>query len=144
MKIKLADITEEALSYITIPEHLLNYFSSIFAGVNFGFHLPEIGPGVYLSWSYQLAAFLIGISFIIIIFMVLSYGLAIISTGQTITYIIPRKKKDDENLLERKTETEEEEERREIEEKEKEEKEKGAVKGEEKPPDQPEEKGEGG
>lgn len=136
MKDKLADITEEALSYITIPRHLLDYFSNVFAGINFGFHLPEIGGGIYLNWSGQIASFLIAISLIFIIFMVVSYGLAIISTGQTLTYIILRKKKDDENLLERKTETEEEQERREIEEKEKEkeeEKESETVVGEDKP-----------
>ena len=148
MKDKLADITEEALSYITIPQHLLDYFSNIFAGINFRFHLPEIGPGIYLNWSGQISAFLIAISLIFIIFMVLSYGLAIISTGQTLTYIILRKKKDDENLLERKTETEEEEERKEMLETSPEageEKEAGESEAEEKPteeksPDQPEEK----
>jgi len=126
MKDKLSDIMDEGLSYITIPPHVLDYFSNIFTGIKFRFHLPEIGPGIYLNWSGEVSAFLIGISLIFVIFIVLSYGLAIISTGQTLTYIILRKKKDDENLLERKTETEEEEERREMEEKEKEEKEKEA------------------
>jgi len=145
MKDKLADITEETLSYITLPRHLLDYFSNIFAWIDFRFHLPEIGPGVYLNWSGEISAFLIAISLIFIIFMVLSYGLAIISTGQTLTYIILRKKRDDENLLERKTETEEEEERKEMEEKEKEEKGVETVAAEEKPSeekssDQPEKK----
>jgi hypothetical protein len=143
MKEKLADITEEALSYVTIPEHILDYFSNIFAGIDFGFHLPEIGPGIYLNWSGQIAAFLIAISLIVVIFMVLSYGLAIISSGQTVTYIILRRKKDDENLLERKTESEEEEERREMEEKEGEAKEAEEKPAEEKASDQPEEKSEG-
>ncbi|MFQ6031958.1 MAG: hypothetical protein ACE5K2_03470 [Candidatus Zixiibacteriota bacterium] len=120
MKEKLSDIFEEALSYITIPTHLLNYFSNIFPGINFRFHLPEIGPGIYLNWSGNISAFLIAISLILVIFMVISYGLATLSVGQTLTYIILRKKKDDENLLERKTEMEEEEERREAEEKAKE------------------------
>ncbi|KPL05090.1 MAG: hypothetical protein AMJ73_02450 [candidate division Zixibacteria bacterium SM1_73] len=116
MKEKLIDIFDEALSYITIPPHLLDYFSNIFPGINFRFHLPEIGPGIYLNWSGNISAFLIAISLIFVIFMVISYGLAILSTGQTLTYVILRKKKDDENLLERKTEMEEEEERREAEE----------------------------
>ncbi|MFQ6003802.1 MAG: hypothetical protein ACE5KJ_08650, partial [Candidatus Zixiibacteriota bacterium] len=120
MKEKLSDIFEEALSYITIPTHLLNYFSNIFPGINFRFHLPEIGPGIYLNWSGNISAFLIAISLILVIFMVISYGLATLSVGQTLTYIILRKKKDDENLLERKTEMEEEEERREAKEKAKE------------------------
>ena len=121
---KLSDTMEEAVSYITIPQHILNYFSNIFYGIKFHYTLPDIGPGIYLNWSGEISAFLIGISLIAVIFVVLSYGLAIISTGQTITYIILRKKKDDDDLLKRKTETEEEEERREIEEKEEGEKEK--------------------
>ncbi len=120
MKDKFYDVFEEALSYITIPSHLLDYFSNIFAGVNFGFHLPEIGPGIYLNWSGNISAFLIAISLIFIIFTVISYGLAILSVGQTLTYVILRKKKDDENLLERKTEIEEQEERKEAEQKAKE------------------------
>jgi len=117
MKDKLGDILEEALSYITLPPHFINYFSNIFPGVKFRFPLPEIGPGIYLNWSKEISAFLIAISLIFIIFMVISYGLAILSSGQTLTYIILRKKKDDENLLERKTEMDEEEERRETEDK---------------------------
>lgn len=132
MKEKLADVFEEALSYITLPTRLLNYFSNIFPGIKFRFHLPEIGPGIYLNWSGSIASFLVAISLILIIFMVISYGLAILSSGQTLTYIILRKKKDDENLLERKTEMEEEEERREAEEEAKEKVEEG-VKAEEKP-----------
>lgn len=126
MKDKLGDVLEEAFSYVTIPPRFLNYFSSIFPGVKFKFPLPEIGPGIYLNWSGEISAFLIGISLILVIFMIASYGLAILSSGQTLTYIILRKKKDDENLLERKTEMEEEEERREAEEKAKEQKEEEA------------------
>jgi hypothetical protein len=120
MKDKLFDVFEEALSYVTIPSHLLTYFSNIFPGIDFRFRLPEAGPGVYLNWSGEISAFLIAISLILVIFMVISYGLAILSVGQTLTYIVLRKKKDDEDLLERKTEMEEEEERREAEEKAKE------------------------
>jgi hypothetical protein len=121
MKDKLFDIFEEALSYVTIPGHLLTYFSNIFPGIDFRFRLPEAGPGVYLNWSGEISAFLIAVSLIFVIFMVISYGLAVLSVGQTLTYIVLRKKKDDEDLLDRKTETEEEEEKREAEEKAKEE-----------------------
>jgi hypothetical protein len=121
MKDKLGDVLEEAFSYVTLPPNFLNYFSNIFPGIKFKFPMPVIGPGIYLNWSGEISAFLIGISLILIIFMVISYGLAILSSGQALTYIILRKKKDDENLLERKTEMEEEEERREAEEKAKEE-----------------------
>jgi hypothetical protein len=145
MKGKLADIFDNGYSYVTIPPYILDYFSNVFAGVHFGFLLPMAGSGIRLNWSGQIASFLIAISLILIIFMVLSYGLSIISTGQTLIYIVLRKKKDDENLLERKTETEEEEERREMEEKEKEDKEKQkegeAPKTEEKPEEEKEEGG---
>lgn len=49
-----------------------------------------------------------GICLFLIVFVVLSYPAAVGSVGQTLIYIILRKKKDDENLLERKEEVEEE------------------------------------
>lgn len=133
MKDKLTDIVDGALSYLTIPSWFFDFFNNIFPGINFRFHLPEIGFESFLIWSESIAAFLIGITFILIIFGVLSYGLATLSTGQTLTYIIIRQKKDEENLLERKTEEEEEEERLAAEEEEKKKEEKIEAKtGEEK------------
>lgn len=111
MKDKLSDIIDGALSYLTLPSWFFDFITNIFPGIDFKFHLPEMGFGAFLNWSEGIAAFLIGITFILIIFGVVSYGLATISTGQTLTYIIIRQKKDEENLLERKTEEEEEEER---------------------------------
>jgi hypothetical protein len=111
MKDKFSDIIDGALSYLTLPSWFFNFITNIFPGIDFKFHLPEMGFGAFLNWSEGIAAFLIGITFILIIFGVVSYGLATISTGQTLTYIIIRQKKDEENLLERKTEEEEEEER---------------------------------
>jgi hypothetical protein len=111
MKEKLTDIIDGALSYLTLPSWFFNFFTNIFPGIHFKFHLPDIGFGAFLNWSESISAFLIGITFILIIFGVVSYGLATISTGQTLTYIIIRQKKDEENLLERKTEEEEEEEK---------------------------------
>jgi hypothetical protein len=126
MKEKLLDIMDGALSYVILPSRFFDFFTNIFPGINFRFHLPEIGFGAFLSWSESISAFLIGITLILIIFGVVSYGLATISTGQTLTYIIIRKKKDEENLLERKTEEEEQEERLAAEEEEKKEEEKPA------------------
>jgi len=114
---KLADITDEALSYLTFPEWFFKFFTNILPGIDFRFHLPEIGWQGFLSWSESISAFLIGITLILVVFGVLSYALTTLSTGQTITYIILRKKKDEENLLERKTEEEEEQEELEQEEK---------------------------
>lgn len=131
MKEKFTDIMDGALSYLIIPSPFFNFFTNIFPGINFRFHLPDIGFGAFLNWSESISAFLIGITFILIIFGVVSYGLATISTGQTLTYIIIRQKKDEENLLERKTEEEEEEERLAAEEEEKPAEEKVEVKEEE-------------
>ena len=119
MSAKLTDITDEAFSYVTFPDWFFKFFTNIFPGIDFRFHLPETGWQGFLSWSESISAFLVGITLILLIFGVLSYALATLSTGQTITYIILRKKKDEENLLERKTEEEEEQEKIEEEEKEK-------------------------
>ena len=121
MKDKLSEIIEGALGYLTVPSSILYFFSNIFPGIRFAYLVPEPGWGAGLNWSKGIAAFLIGITFILIIFVVVSYALATLSVGQTLTYIILRKKKDDENLLEKKTEEEEEEETRSKEEEKKEE-----------------------
>jgi predicted membrane protein len=110
MKDKLSEIIEGALGYLTVPSSILYFFSNIFPGIRFAYLIPEPGWGAGLNWSKGIAAFLIGITFILIVFVVISYALATLSVGQTLTYIIIRKKKDDENLLEKKTEEEEEEE----------------------------------
>lgn len=109
MKDKLVDIVDGALGYLTLPPSILYFLSNIFPGINFAYMMPEPEWGIDLSWSQGIAAFLVGITFIFIIFVVISYALATFSVGQTLTYIIIRKKKDDENLLEKKTEEEEEE-----------------------------------
>jgi hypothetical protein len=109
MKDKLADIIAGASGYLTLPPSILYFFSNIFPGINFAYMIPEPEWDIDLNWSQGIAAFLIGITFILIIFLVISYALATFSVGQTLTYIIIRKKKDDENLLEKKTEEEEEE-----------------------------------
>jgi len=110
MKDKLSEIIEGALGYLTVPSSILYFFSNIFPGIRFAYLVPEPGWGAGLNWSKEISAFLIGITFILIVFVVISYALATFSVGQTLTYIILRKKKDDENLLEKKTEEEEEEE----------------------------------
>lgn len=73
-----------------------------------------------ILWAGRLLAIMI----IALIGFVASYSFATWSSGQSLIYIALRKKKDDENLLERKDEREEEEEERERERKEQEKKEK--------------------
>ena len=65
-------------------------------------------PHMELHGAESAAAVILGIFLLIIFGMVLSYGLATWSAGQTIIYLIIRKRKDDENLLEREDEEEEE------------------------------------
>jgi hypothetical protein len=119
MKDKLANIFDQALNYLALPTGVINFFTNLFPKINFAFFLPEAGLGDGTNWSGSISAFLIGISFILIFFFILSYGLAILSCGQTVTYLIIRKRKDEENLLEKKTELEELEELEEKKEKEK-------------------------
>lgn len=64
-----------------------------------------------LPHGYQfVASYIFAIWMLIIGGLILSYGLASFNVGNTLSYIILRKKKDDENLLERKDPEEEDEE----------------------------------
>ncbi len=74
------------------------------------------------NWAEIIGAFLMGLCFYTLFFMVAGYGISIFSAGETIIYTILVKRKDERNLLEEKEEEEEEEEEL-IEEKPKEEKE---------------------
>jgi len=51
--------------------------------------------------TYKISVALMAITLNLVLAFIISYGLAIGSVGQTINYIVLRKKKDDENLLER-------------------------------------------
>jgi len=61
-------------------------------------------PHVELHGAEAAGAFIMGIFLLIVFGLVISYGLATWSAGQTIIYLILRKRKDDENLLEREDE----------------------------------------
>jgi hypothetical protein len=64
-------------------------------------------PHVQLQGAESAAAMIMGIFLLIVFGLVLSYGMATWSAGQTFIYLIIRKRKDDENLLEREDEEEE-------------------------------------
>jgi hypothetical protein len=66
-----------------------------------------MSPRVELHGAETVAAFIMGIFLVVILGFVLSYGLSTWAAGQTIIYLILRKRKDDENLLEREDEEEE-------------------------------------
>jgi len=78
-------------------------------------------PPETLSGTETVAGFFLAIFLFIILFTVLAYGLSILSVGETIMFVIFKKRSDDENLLERKDEEELEEEEEEEKEEEKDE-----------------------
>jgi hypothetical protein len=61
---------------------------------------PFLTEGV--AKSTIVASFLLGISFYLIVFIVLGYGLSVLGSGQTLIYTILVKIKDNKNLLEEK------------------------------------------
>ena len=53
-----------------------------------------------LPWSQAVAATFVSLGLLIILGVVCAYALNVVTVGQTVIYVILRKKKDDENLLE--------------------------------------------
>ncbi|HKZ22712.1 MAG TPA: hypothetical protein VJ165_05855, partial [candidate division Zixibacteria bacterium] len=107
MSDKLYNLIEGGLAYLPYNPSVTNYMTNLFAGLSFGFEIPAPSEGVALSWSGEIAAFILGITFVLIGFVIFSYALAIISAGQAISFVIIYKKKEGENLLQRKTDEEE-------------------------------------
>ena len=90
--------------------HSINWVNSI---------LPDMSGLIYFSREFDplaLPGYQIGASYIFAAMILLigsfifSYGLSSFNVGNTLTYLVLRKKKDDENLLERKDREEEDEE----------------------------------
>ncbi len=106
---KLSRIVETASSYIFGIHSPLTGFISRFFYVYTPASLGIIKP-LYLSVTDVITAILVGIGLFIIAGTVIAYLLSNLSVGQALIYIILRKKKDDENLIERKDEDELEEE----------------------------------
>lgn len=75
---------------------------------------------VALPVSQMIAAIIMAIFLVILGLYVLSYPLAVFNTGHTLTFLVLKKIKDDENLLERKDREEEDEEEEEVKDEEKE------------------------
>ena len=74
--------------------------------------LPNLSydPAGELSGTETISGIILSIAFFLILLSVLSYGLSILSVGETIMFVIFKKSSDDDNLLERKDEDELEEE----------------------------------
>ncbi len=114
---KLFRMMESALFYLggdsSVFYEFLNMLYSPFAGMG---HLFIGSTSVH--GTEAVATVFLALAIFVIIFIIISYLTALDSVGQTIIYLILRKKKDDENLLERKDEDElaEEEEQAKLEE----------------------------
>jgi hypothetical protein len=64
-------------------------------------------PHVEFHGAESVAAVIMGIFLVVIFGLVVSYGMSTWTAGQTLIYLVLRKRKDDENLLEREDEEEE-------------------------------------
>jgi hypothetical protein len=62
--------------------------------------------GVALSGTELVAAFILAVFLFLLIVSVVSYTMAVLSVGETLMFIIFKKRSDDDNLLERKDEEE--------------------------------------
>jgi len=106
---KLSRITEQASSYIFgVNSPLTPYISKIF-NIYTPASLGMVRP-FYLSTTDIITTVLLTIALLIIGTSAVAYLLTNFSVGQSLIYIILRKKKDDEDLVERKDEDELEEE----------------------------------
>jgi len=84
------------------PTFLLRWFPSLVAPGKFlALGALKTYPGV----TTQFGAFLLGMSFYALAFLIVGYGVSVFAAGQTIIYTILVKLKDEKNLLEMKEET---------------------------------------
>lgn len=112
---KLSRITEQASSYIYGANSPLTPFISKIYCICTPASLGMVKP-LYLTTTDIITTVMITIALFIIGGSVIAYLLTNFSVGQSLLYVILRKKKDDENLIERKDEDELEEEEDESEE----------------------------
>lgn len=103
---KLVNIFQGAAGYLPASDFLA-FFTTLYPGSSVAYQLTPYAGGVDLGVTGSIAAFLIGLTLIIIFFLILGYGLATLTCGQTINFIITYKLREDEDLLERKSEEEE-------------------------------------
>ena len=76
--------------------------STLELGGNINFHsLLSLQEGFALSTFEYVAGTILAIVFFILLMSVFSYGLSVLSVGETIILTILKKKSNDENLLER-------------------------------------------
>ncbi len=103
---KLAVMTKEAIAFAPTCKTFELILSKIPYCQCF---LPDFSKAQDASGTMLVSGVIAGIMLILVIFFAFSYSFATYSAGQTLIYLALRKKKDNENLLERKEEEEEEE-----------------------------------
>tara|TARA_A100001011_G_scaffold11660_2_gene12773 strand:+ start:354 stop:980 length:627 start_codon:yes stop_codon:yes gene_type:complete len=118
MGAKLTNITNYAYSLVC-PQWMCDSVSSLrnqlldLFGVYF--YLPSIFqvdstiPPAAISSTATFASTLLSVSYFLIGFSIISYGLSILSVGETLMFVIFKKKSDDDDILSRKDEDEIEE-----------------------------------
>ena len=106
---KMSRIIEQSTSYIFGSNSpltpLISDIFRLYTPAALGFSKP-----IWLSTTETITVVLITIALFVIFGTIIAYFFTNISVGQTLIYILLRKKKDDENLIERKDEDELEEE----------------------------------
>ncbi len=102
---KLFRMFEAALFYLGGESSVYYQFLDLFTApfLSSGYLFTGLAE---LTVTEAIASGFLALGFFVIIFLILAYATTLDSVGQQIIYLILRKKKDDENLLERKDEEE--------------------------------------
>ena len=135
---KIGFLTERALQLLPTKCPAFEWLGGIATRIWADPHVT----GQAIRVTESISGWIAGITLVLIVGFVLSFGFSICVAGQSLIYIILRQKKDDENLLERKDKEEQEEERK-REEEEKKRKEEEKKREEEKAKEAEKEEGEG-
>jgi hypothetical protein len=106
---KLTRMMEASIYYLGGESIIYNQFIALFSSPFMTSGYLYLGS-VELTIAEAIASGFLGLGIFFIMAVVVSYATTLDSVGQTIIYLILRKKKDNENLLERKDEDEIEEE----------------------------------
>ena len=112
---KLTNISSYAASLVYpgwFQEFITGIRNEITSFYGFYYYLPNLFPDNYtfsaseLSNTEMISGIILAVSYFFIGLSILSYGLSIISVGETLMFIIFKKKSDDDDLLLRKDEDE--------------------------------------
>ena len=94
-------------SSIVFPDNLVNYLNNRLSLLDLTYLLPNIKTSYYyISVLDTLAGVILSLFLFLICLSVISYGLSVVSVGNSIAFIIFKKMSDDDNILERETEKE--------------------------------------